>query len=1015
MYKAIRDFLTFERLTARLRPLYVIGFIFILMECLFYSGVSFIWSSILALTGVSLSLLWLRRKKQSAYSLQYLKQDLEQRIFGRRTLIVDSLLEAETIPDLGRRLSGVRYSLENHPAFLSWEEEDRARRKKRQMLHLGTGLVFLLTLGMQIIPSAQEWSRLREYLNTPLPDLPGIYLEGQTLALDLHILNRYADQVRVEAGGMSFTASNGMVRLPSDMTHTPSLEIRVYAAYRGLERLAVTKELFMLKEFLPLSVSMEVVYPFKKEEYASLQDIEVWKGARVILKGRMNHGIKGISFSAQGGITQSVDQDTFSVSFIPRTEGQYLLSLVSINTQQYSLPPFKVRIIPNQRPLLRLLYPLENITLTTYQWTIKSLLESEDDQGLRMLQVKVLVTNRDPSLNYPQTLSREISLDNQAYIRRIFELNSQDVEMLPGDVASLQFQVRDVLGMTSETVGFFVRSPDIWEMQERTQELQASLEKTTGDIKESLEKLESDVSHQNLSGAQQKAKDIQQKTREMDESLSELAQTVSPQQDDIKDISDSLKRMEDITRRLKEQAAALQDMQKFMQPEGTREIAQEKKSMENMLQEFEAMLDNLEFYKKYADLARQFELLRQDYDRMKEETEVKSFERQQKSFQKGLENMQKMDFKDLSELVQTLQKESKQLSAGNEKSFEKTDELMRRLDSEIKKKMKDAVQDRMQARKKDLERILAELFLEQTILGETRKLDPGSPEHRDPAVLARMVENINALITSLRDVQIRLETAVSGLLFKDLASFQAIRELLQRTEQTLDTAATGMRDNRIAEVQQGLGIAVNQVARLFLLVLQLDQALQDAMQDIAQSPQSTSMLSLEQLMQMQGNMTSSLEQLMRQLQAQGGMSPQMKEMMDQLARLQSEIAKNLGQAMQGEGKVMEGGKETMGLMDDIIKDLQSYKVETDTVEKSRQIEQKMLKAQKSLQSKGISDKRKAEQARSYQIQVPEALDLQNEKIDLENIKKQGLSDYYLRLIEKYRQLNQHTQEIEKKE
>ena len=90
-------------------------------------------------------------------------------------------------------------------------------------------------------------------------------------------------------------------------------------------------------------------------------------------------------------------------------------------------------------------------------------------------------------------------------------------------------------------------------------------------------------------------------------------------------------------------------------------------------------------------------------------------------------------------------------------------------------------------------------------------------------------------------------------------------------------------------------------------------------------------------------------------------------------------------------------------MEDIIKDLESYKINKDTLEKSKKLEEKLLESKKSIQSKGISEERKAETAKEYEIKAPDINKTDKTgKVDLDSIKNQLISDYYKRLLDKFK-------------
>ncbi len=965
--------------------------------------------------GLGLALLimmaWLMRHIAVSYHTKArdLVRESELRLFGRRRLVLDSALELDQSglhPDL---LTQNIHLMENQTTYPDWSSELK-RSALRALISLLVSLVVVLSLGgMALPPFIEEIQNIKQFLQGEcLLDMPEFYRENEAWTLDLTELSSRFSGLEVQVDSDILSSSNHLYIIGEKWTSRDSLALSIRAHRKGLTRILYQGKIEQLRSFLPGDISVTIRYPFSTEEYFGLQDLEVWAGARITVQGKMNYSISNVSLPGIA-VDTSLDSREFKLAFSVYRSRELRLEVEGEHDLHYSSAPFKIQVLPNQSPRIRLLFPGEDVVLRHYQWRVQALVEAEDEQGIQQLAWTVIITNKDPELSFKQEQNYTKTISHLRFIREELELKYSELEMLPGDVASVRIWARDSLGKLSATVGFNIISPDIWQLQEQREQLQKKLEKTTATVQDEIKRLKEDVKHDNLSGAEQKAKEIERQTREMAEDVKEMT-VAQAAPDQAQEVRDSLKRMEEITRKLKQYSETLQDMQKWMQgsPPQAAEMEKSTRSMDELLREFEAMLDNLEFYKKYTDLAQQFELLRQDYEQLKQSGDTQDFKRKMENYQKGMKDFEKLAFPDMKDKIQALQRESEKIDPAQSRSYDQSDKLMQELARQVQEKLHKAGQDRNEKRQQELERILHELFLDQIILDQARALDPGQAGHYDPRVLAEIVQNVNALIVSMKDSRQRLEDAVSGLLFSDPQSLKALEELVGRNLEILEMISDSLRDNRMNEVALGLTHSANHVSQLFYKVLQLNQALKDAMQKSQNGQQSQPQMSLsmDQLMQMQSRMSSSLQDLMKQMQQQGGMSPQMKEMMDQMAKLQSQIRDNLGQAMQqGQDGLLSEGQETFGMMDDIIKDLESHKVNATTLEKSKKLEEKLLKAKKSLQSKGISQKRKADSPGQYQVEiVPDILDDDNYKIDLDSIESKKLDGYYKKLVEKYRSL-----------
>ena len=207
-------------------------------------------------------------------------------------------------------------------------------------------------------------------------------------------------------------------------------------------------------------------------------------------------------------------------------------------------------------------------------------------------------------------------------------------------------------------------------------------------------------------------------------------------------------------------------------------------------------------------------------------------------------------------------------------------------------------------------------------------------------------------------------------------------------------------------VRNNIGTLGNNVTGLAIYLLKVNKGLENSMKAQEQGKGQNQQMSfgMGELMRMQSAMSSGLEQLLQKLAEEGKLTPEMKEMMEQMAKLQSEIQKNLREMMgKGQNGVISGGNEMGQSMEDIIKDLESYKINKDTLEKSKKLEEKLLESKKSIQSKGISEERKAETAKEYEIKAPDINKTDKTgKVDLDSIKNQLISDYYKRLLDKFK-------------
>jgi hypothetical protein len=195
----------------------------------------------------------------------------------------------------------------------------------------------------------------------------------------------------------------------------------------------------------------------------------------------------------------------------------------------------------------------------------------------------------------------------------------------------------------------------------------------------------------------------------------------------------------------------------------------------------------------------------------------------------------------------------------------------------------------------------------------------------------------------------------------------------------------GYRDffNYVNEVQlYQIPTALTNIQKgLNLMVYDLMQAMQNAssggggggggMQSLMQT--------LEQMGQEQMAMNMLTEQLMMQMQSSGGrMDSAMQQQIQKLAQDQERLAENLKRALQNNPEAQKQGnaiKQIADEMDSISRQLKNNQLSPDLLDRQDKIISKMLDAQRSINKREFSEKRKGETAaqRDYGS-APNAID-----------------------------------------
>ncbi|OHD54278.1 MAG: hypothetical protein A2Y33_16535 [Spirochaetes bacterium GWF1_51_8] len=934
-----------------------------------------------------------------------LLRDYETRIFGRRLLVLDSIVEFHykgvSVPDEG--------DIWIHGFAKNYEAD--SRKAKRAIAASAAVLLLALAGAILALPQAINVFRsVGEFLgDNPMPEIPAYYIIDKPFTLDLSALDGRYDSYYLKAGGRIFESPNGVFTIGADTASADSLVITVIASKFGLAREVFTGKIDGTTRLLPNKITMSVVYPFKTEEYAELQDIEVWAGGKVVLNGSMTKDLTNIAVSAPKAET-GFTGGNFHASFYPSGMKTYLLTLMSSDGDVFHAPEFTIKAVPNTPPSIKLLYPPQDIVLGNTVWTVNSLVESEDDQGIVRFEYSVKVTNKDPYLSAEYSGMSKGSApvsDLPRYIKKALKFGSDTIELLPGDVAVVKIAAVDPFGAHSKEAVFKIVSPDFETLMEERKDIAQTLEDTIKALSNTHAEFQKDIANKNLAGADQKMKEMEEQISKIEASQAAISENYKNDENTIKEIKESLEQLKEITQKLQKQSESLKQMMEFNQAQmQEKPMELDPAKIPQLLKELKAMLKNMEYYQKFSELVNRYKILESTYDLMKDiEKEQGKFDQTKGSFDDQLGDMKKSEFDKVAELSEQLEIESKKLQMGDMQSFEKSDSLMSQMKNAVQDAVQQAGQQRLEEKIDKIQAIIEELFIDEILIREADLAAAVPKTQADWESQDEIVEKINALDVSTRDLGARIEEALEGLIFAGDVHEQIMLQI-DNHRKVMDVILANIRDKNFGILKMTLGINGNYLGVVSLYLMKVNSALEKQMQQNQQQgqgqPQMMSM-KMEDLVKMQGMMSQSLQSLLQQMQKDGQITPEMQKMMDELSALQKEIQKNLQNMMSQTGQgAISGGQEAGKMMDELIKGLESYQINGELAEKSKQIEEKLLDSQKALQSKGVSEERKSEEAKVYEISPPKENEkFYIEKIDLSSIPKNALGEYYKQIIKKY--------------
>lgn len=946
---------------------------------------------------------------------------IERELFGERRLLLESLEEFNKSSRIQDReaLRQTLEDLEKKPALRRFHEARWRKFLIQGAVWCGLTAVAAALSFFFLGPAAQTVSGLSDFFQYRLKTaLPGVYLAGAPFTADLSADTPYFDSLELTAGGDDLDSSNAVFFITEKHASRSEMTLAVRGSRFGWTRRLGGVTAVATTRLVPVSVRMTVRYfaPDEKsgllpdEEYSGLQDLEVWGNARVTVSGEMTKEIEGAALYPGPKDAVSFSGRNFECRTDPASGKRFFFRFRSRDGDVYESVPFLVRRSFNRAPELRLVFPAGDVLIRSYPWTVTAVLQGDDDQGIRFVRVLTVMTNRNPRLSrYARKSETRIDAHNARTWQSAARFLSSELDLLPDEVASVRFTAQDVFGLSSAPVGFSIVFPDLFDLREEDRRLLSSV---SGNLKTaSNATLALDEEMRKRDASPNAGLNADQRSRLLQDALSNLTRSVNELSGgtfaDTAELAETVRMMRDVTEKLARNAdilaARVSDAEKnrdraaWKSPEPGR--------MREYLKDLSRLLDDLERMRSVSDAYTQYRIAKALYDRLRDRSDSGGFERAREAYRKEIRKLESLTEGAAKELASQLGGEAGKLSGSERNSFQRSDELMKRLEEQMGQNLRDARAAKIRERQKTVERAAEELFVWILFLDEMRSGGFGTGSRPDADRTAELAAVISSVSASYNTIRPEIAEALGGLVMAPGVR-ESVMADMDAVGQRIGLFLDLIKDYRVDLFTGELYGLVKTVSYLYLDLIALKAAMEQAARDAqsGEGPKRAAAMNLEDLLRMQSLVTLQMDALRQQLAREGKLTPEIRSHLEELARLQQEIRDQLAEMMKnGPGGLFEGGTEINKGMEDIIKDLKSFKIEDRTLEKSKTIEEKLLKSRKAIESKGVSDERKSDRAKSYDVVPPGAIPAGDAgKIDLDAIQDKKISEYYKKLIEKYK-------------
>lgn len=739
---------------------------------------------------------------------------------------------------------------------------------------------------------------------------------------------------------------------------------------------------------------------------------------------------------------QRIDSQNFLSSFTVSRNDTYHFLLKDM-LGRLSQPVSKsITVLPDLPPELKIVTPGQD-TLLTQNMLLPLRFFASDDYGLRNLKLSYIIND-----GAVQTIELQDVISTRT-MDKDYLFNLQSFNLLPGDVVTYWAEISDngIQPQKAVTAKYRARFPSI-------EEIYKEIEKEESDKK--------DLMQSTLEKSKQMQQEFEQKRREMLkknnpdwEDKRELQQFVEKQQDMNKQMDQVANDYQNLIDKFQNNQAlsdeTLQKMDKIkelMQEINNDQIQQAMKKMQEAMEK----LDPDVLKKAMED----FKFSMEDFSQKIDQTLqlLESIKKEQNT-QKALEIAQEMEkmqqalsdkTKEGKRTPEQLSKEQEEIREKLKNLQEQLDKLDKMLDPKKDKQMQQAMQDLQEMMKQD--QLDQDMEMSQEALQENQKQQAMQAQQSAKQKMNKMSKKLGdmknmmsaggqsqateALQRAIRELMFFSEQHESAaarysnnpylILNDEIAAFEGMNQSLRKLYSipqvmlfmspkfvydanfTIDRFRAMFRDINDAvffnlpkhqkDIQKGLN----------LMVYDLMQSMQNSQQGGGGGGSQSLMQMMQQMGEQQMAMNMITQQMLEQMQQQGGrMSSEMYQQMQRMAANEQQLADNIRRALQNNPDAQKQAGTMQNLADElesIAKQLKNNQIDRSLADRQDRILSRLLDAQKSIQKREFTNKRKAESADHPEWDTPESI-----RLRFDSLRKKALQE------EDFRQFPRQYQEV----
>ncbi|MFK8103536.1 MAG: DUF4175 family protein [Saprospiraceae bacterium] len=804
----------------------------------------------------------------------------------------------------------------------------------------------------------------------------------------------------------------------------------------------------------------------KDEALANIGDLVIPQGTNIDwVFNSLNTDSIQIQFSSQSDLkaTNRFSDDLFTLKKKAMKDETYKLYVSNSALPNADSIAYSITVIPDLNPSIQ----VEQFVDSIDNKLLFFVGDASDDYGLRRLTFNYRVNNASGAQGKLNTMKMEQPNGKQMQYDHTWDI--AEMTLKPGDELVYYFEVFDNDGIngskSARTNLMNFKVPTVEEFEEKedknNEEIKKDLKKAaeeTKKIKQDMKKLQEKLmqekevdwqTRKELEKLLERQKELEQQIKEAKEKFeenlknqnefSETKEELKEKQEQVQELFEEL--MNDEMKELMEKIEELlQDLEKEEALDMMEEMEFNDEELEMELDRMLELFKQLEVEKEVQDQIEKLEELAKEQEELSEKTEKKedsqeNLEKKQEEIQKEVEKLkeemketekkneelerpndlgeeeekqEEMEDiqKDMQDSQEQMEKqENKKASKSQKKAAQKMQEMANKLSMKMKSSEMEQMEEDMDALRQLLENLVGLSFDQEALIKDLSKINVTTPRYVELVQEQyKLKDDFKLVEDSLQALSQRVFQIEAFVTEKVTDIKSNIRESLEELEERRKPNAAGHQQRAMKNVND-LALMLNEV---------MDQ-MQQQMSSMMQGSQmctkpggkgSSGNVPMDKIGQGQQELNKQMEQMKEGLKnGKGGMSKEFAEM----AKKQSALRKALRELQQQKQEQGKGGSDGLQqILDEMNKteiDLVNKRLNNETLKRQKDIETRLLEAEKAEREREYDNKRKAEVASEKDRKMPPKLEEYIKKrqaeIEMYRSVSPALKPYYKFLVEEY--------------